>query len=253
MPLRRPVNFLKIQVERLRNVFLLVFVLLIVTIIFTPLIIKSGISIFSEEVLESILLLVQVSVAWNIFRLYERTVKYREEEAQKFETEYQKREQELLEAFAYLGKVNVQVSLIKSFLGKLKSPTNKREMKECINEILRMALSISNKEWMTLRIIHPEKFQTISEHWVKTSPKVKTEEMKIGNREIVEITKDKRHCNEKGYCVLSSAGSAQAPHKTFLVFREEDGIDQEVLDFLKAAVNQCEIIFTLFSLRNNHQ
>lgn len=238
------------RIENLRNAFLLVFLVLVVTIIFTPLIIKRGFSIFTEETFESVFLFIQVSLAWNIFRRYEETVKSQEKEIQKLEKEYQKREKELLETFAYLGKVNVQMSLIKSFLQKLKAPANKKEMKEYIDEVLRMALSISKKEWITLRIIHPEKFQTISEYWAKASTKIETEDVKIGNKEIFELTKERGHCNEEGYCVLSSAGSFSKEHKTFMVFHEKDKVDQEILGFLKAAVNQCEVIYTLFSLRN---
>ena len=242
--IRRP------RIEQFRNLFLLVFLILVVTIISTPLLAKRGFSFFEEETWEAILLLAQVSLAWNIFRLYERAVATREEEIKNLEGEYQKREKELLETFTYLGKVNVQISMIKSFLQKMKVPADKKELKEYIDEVLRMALSLSKKDWMTLRIIHPEKFQTLSEYWAKVSQKTKTSEIKIGNKEIIDLTKGKRHCNEKGYCVLSSAGSASPEHKAFMVFLNDEKIDQEVMEFLKAAVNQCEIIHMLFELRH---
>lgn len=241
--IRRP------RIEQFRNLFLLVFLVLVVTIIATPLLVKRGFSFFEEETLESILLLAQVSLAWNVFRLYEKAVARREEEIKKLEGEYQKREKELLEAFTYLGKVNVQISMIKSFLQKMKVPADKKELKEYIEEVLRMALSLSKKDWMTLRVIHPGKLQTLSEYWAKVPQKAKAGEVRIGNKEIVGMTKDKRQCNEKGYCVLSSAGSASPESKAFMVFLNGEEVDQEVMEFLKAAVNQCEIIHTLFELK----
>jgi hypothetical protein len=69
----------------------------------------------------------------------------------------------------------------------------------------------------------------------------------------VDLTKDRRHCNKKGYCVLSSVSSASADHKAFMVFLNGEEVDQEVMEFLKAAVNQCEIIYTLFVLKNEQE
>ncbi len=238
------------RIEQFRNLFLLAFLVLVVTIISTPLFVKKGFSFFEEETWEAILLLVQVSLAWNIFRLYEKAVAAREKEIKKLEGEYQKREKELLETFSYLGKVNVQMSMIKSFLQKMKVPADRKGLKEYIDEVLRLALSLSKREWITLRIVHTEKFQTISEYWAKISGKTRTNEVKIGNKEIINLAKNKRYCNEQGYCVLSSYGSASPEHKAFLVFSDGEKIDQEVMDFLKAAVDQCEIIYTLFDTKN---
>jgi hypothetical protein len=241
------------RIENLRNIFLLVFFILVVTIILTPLLVQRGFSFLTEELFEAVLLFVQVSLAWKIFRLYEKTVKIQERDIQKLETEYQKREKELLETFTYLGKINVQMSLIKSFLQRLKAPENKKEMKEYIEEILRMAMAISRKDWIAVRIMNTRNFQTVSEYWVKTSPKIKTEDFKIGNRDLTEMEADRKLCSEKGYCVLSSSNTGSNGHKTFLVFLEDKKIDQEILDFLKAAVNQCEVIHNLFELRSGRK
>lgn len=242
-------GFLKKRIEWLRNVFLLVFLFLVVTIIFTPLLVTRGFSYINEEMLESILLFIQVAVAWNVFRLYEKAMRRREEEIGQLEREYQKREKELLETFAYLGKVNVQMSLIKEFLGKLKAPASRHEVKEYIGEIINMALSISKREWITLRIIHSGRHQTVSEYWAAT-PSAKKEEMRIGNKDILEMAKAKTYCNEKGYCVVSSTGANVMGLKAFLIFKEND-VDREILEFLAAAVNQCSIIYTLFELRRS--
>jgi len=243
-------GFLKKRIEKMRNVFLATFLFLIVTIIFTPLLIRRGISFLSEETLEAVLLLVQVSVAWNVFQLYEEVVRKREKEIEKLEKEYQGREKELLETFAYLGKVNVQMSLVKNFLQKLKAPANKHEVKDYISEILKMALSLSKKDWITLRIIHAGRHQTISEYWFTSSSGVKTKEIRVGNKELLEMARDKKHCGGHGYCVVASTGSNALGLKTFLVFEKND-VDREILEFLAAAVNQCEIIYTLFELRHS--
>jgi len=240
--IRRP------RIEQFRNIFLLVFLVLVVTIISTPLFIKAGFSLFKEEAWEAVLLLAQVSLAWNIFRLYERAVAKREEEIKKLEGEYQKREKELLETFAYLGKLNVQVSLIRDFMQKIKTPANKKEVKEYLDDILHMALSISRKNWMTVRIIDTENMQTVAEHQAKSPVKKDLRDLRIGNKEMIEMARDENMCNEKKICVLPSAGSKPYEEKAFLVFQKEGEIDREILDFLKAAVNQCEIIHTLFVL-----
>jgi len=135
-----------------------------VTIISTPLLVKEDFSFFEEETWEAIFLLAQVSLAWNIFRLYEKAVAAREEEIKKLEGEYQKREKELLETFTYLGKINVQISLIKDFMKKIKTPKDRSEMKKYLDDILHMAITISRKDWMTVRIINTENMQTVAEH-----------------------------------------------------------------------------------------
>jgi hypothetical protein len=247
---RFPGRFLKKRIEKMRNVFLATFLFLIVTIIFTPLMVRGGLSFITEETLEAVLLLVQVSIAWSIFRLYEEAVRRREKEIGQLEKEYQEREKELIETFAYLGKVNVQMSLIKEFLGKFKAPSSRNEVKEYIDEILRMALSISKREWITLRIIKADKRQTVSEYWAKSSPQVETKEIKIGNRDLLELAGAQKYCHRAGYCVVPATGGVKASNqKTFLVF-EENTIDREIQEFLTAAVNQCDIIYTLFELKH---
>lgn len=239
----------RLRIEKLRNIFLLVFLVLVVTIIFTPLLARRGFSFFAEETFEAVLLLAQVSLAWYVFRRYEKTVEAREKEIQKLEGEYQKREKELLETFAYLGKLNVRISLVKSFLQKLKAPTSRKEAKEYIEEILHMARAIGKKNWATLRIINTKNLQTVSEYWAVSSAAAKSDEMKIGNREIVNMAHDKELCNEKGYCVLDSAGSPPAAEKAYLVFLEDGEVDSEELEFFRAAVNQCGIIHAMLALR----
>ena len=236
------------RIERLRNLFLLVFFLLVISIIFTPLLVRNGLSIFSEETLESVLLFVQVFIGWRIFRLYERGVASREKEIQKLEGEYQKREKELLEAFAYLGKVNVQVSLIKSFLQKLKAPSSRKEAENYINEILEIALTLSGKNWVTLRALDAKTLQTTSEYWAKSNEGIDTQGIKIGNKDIVKWDHYREESRENGYFVLGSSGSEISPTKVFLVFLNGTKLEPDIEDFLRAAANQCEVLLTLFNL-----
>jgi len=174
------------RIEKLKNLFLFAFFLLVISIIFTPLLTRKGFSIFSEEILESIFLFFQIFIGWRIFLLYEKAVENREKEIQKLEGEYQRREKELLEAFAYLGKVNVQVSLIKSFLKKLKAPSSRKEAESYIKEILEIALTLSGKSWVTLRALDMKTLNTVSEYWAKSNSSVDTKGMKIGNKDIVK-------------------------------------------------------------------
>jgi len=52
----------------------------------------------SEETLEAVLLLVQVSVAWNVFQLYEEVVRKREKEIEKLEKELDKNSKTFINA-----------------------------------------------------------------------------------------------------------------------------------------------------------
>lgn len=236
------------RIERLRNLFLFVFFLLVISIIFTPLLIQRGFSIFPEETLESVLLFVQVFIGWRIFLLYQRGIESREREIQKLEGEYQKREKELLEAFAYLGKVNVQISLIQSFLQKIKAPSSRKEAESYINEILSIALTLSGKKWATLRAIDANSLQTSKEYWAKANPEIDTSGIKIGNKDIASWEEEGNQCRKDGYCVYTSAGTKLSSLKVFLVFLNGEKIDQDIEGFLQAAANQCEVLLTLFDL-----
>lgn len=239
------------KIERLRNLFLFVFFLLVISIIFTPLIVRGSFSIFTEEILESALLFVQVSVAWRIFRLYEETVSRREKEIGKLEKEYQKREKELLEAFAYLGKINVQVSLIRSFLETLKAPSSRQEAENYINKILKIVLSLSGKRWATLRVIDTKTFQTLKEYWAYPSgvgPEAEKEGIKIGNKDMVKWEKE-GNGGESEFFVAGSSGSELSSGRVFLVFLNGGKMEPDIKDFLRAAANQCEVLLTLFGAK----
>ena len=245
--------FLRGKIEELRNVFLLTFFLLIITMIFTPLFVRSGFFILSEEIFEAVLIFIQVSVAWNIFRAYEKTVKYRERETQKLELECLRKEKELLEAFKHLGKVNIQVSLIRSFMEKVKAPKSKKELRRHLDEILRIALSVSKRRWVVLRIINTDSLQTVSEFWAKASSNVGTREIKISNKEAIEWSKDVENNKSPSQLTFVSEGLDLFSMRIFLFFSGKHEIDREVRDFLTAVTNQCAIILTLFYLRLQQQ
>lgn len=239
-------GFVKKRIESLRNVFLVTFLFLIVTIIFTPLFVRKGISFLAEETLEAILLLVQVSIAWNVFRLYEKAIKSRETEINLLEGEYQKREKELLDAFRYLGKVNVQISLIKSLIQKVKTPVSKKDVKDYFEEILRITLSVSKKKWAMIRIIGTKDFKTIAEYAVGG----KTNGIQIGNKEIMRCS-DCHKTVSRGYFICASQGSERFSFRIFIIFPHEgDPVEKDAEEFILAAINQCEMFFTLFFFSN---
>jgi hypothetical protein len=237
------------RIEKLRNIFLFAFFLLVISIIFTPLLVQAGFSIFSEEILESVLLFFQIFIGWRIFLLYEKAVENREKEIQKLEGEYQRREKELLEAFAYLGKVNVQVSLIKSFLKKIKAPSSRKEAENYIKEILEIALTLSGKSWVTLRALDENTLNTVSEYWAKSNAGIDTQGIKIGNKDIMKWDRNSEESQKSGLFVLESAGSEISPIKVFLIFLNGTRMEPDIEDFLRAASNQCEVLLTLFDIK----
>jgi len=238
------------RIEKLRNLFLFSFFLLVISIISTPLLTQRGFSIFSEEILESIFLFFQIFIAWRLFLLYEKAVENREKEIQKLEREYQRREKELLEAFAYLGKVNVQVSLIKSFLKKLKAPSSRKEAESYINDILKIALTLSGKSWVTIRALDEKTLNTVSEYWAKSNAGVDTQGIKISNKEIVKWKRDSEESQKSGLFVIRSAGSDISPINVFLILLNGKKMEPDVEDFLRAATNQCEVLLTLFDIKD---
>ena len=236
------------RIERLRNLFLFVFFLLVISIIFTPLLVRGGFSIFPEETLESVLLFVQVFIGWRIFLLYERTVESREKEIQKLEGEYQKREKELLEAFAYLGKVNVQISLIQSFLQKIKAPSSRKEAENYINEILKIALTLSGKKWATLRAIDVKTLQTAKNIGRKPIRR-STPGHKNRQQGHCELGRRRENAKKTAIAFLALPDPSSLRSKFFWFFLNGEKIEPDIEGFLRAAANQCEVLLTLFDFK----
>lgn len=222
-------------------------------IIFTPFFIKEGMPWATEETVEGVFLAIELLALVYFFHQYDRIVSKKEEEAWMLDVKLKSKEKELLNAFQYLGKVNVQISMIKSLLENMKIPSTKNQLKEIYEELLRLVCSITGKEYASLRIINIENGRTLNEQiesLEKEQAGTSNGNGKIGNADLVE----KFTAKEKGDLENYSIFYSEAENffiKAFILVpnNRKNSYSAEERSFLEAVANQCEIIFLLFSSR----
>lgn len=217
----------------------------------TPFFIKNGTVLLSEEAVEGVFLTIELFALIVVFRHYDSQNKRYEDETTTLNTKLEKKEKELLNALEYLGKVNVQVSMIKSIFEKMKVPSTKSQLIEVYSELLRIVCGMTDESYATLRIVNLQNGRMLSEHVERVSS-TKGKELKniIGNKELVErfIKRDK---NNKGEFATFFSDVENFYVKAFITIpnSKRKKFQQEERAFLEAVANQCEIVFLLFNSR----
>ena len=241
--------------EKARAVLALNFVVLFGLVVSIPAFIQRGTRLFSQETVESFFLTLGLLALLYIFRHYDYFMKKKEEEALLLNSKLKNREKELLDSFQYLGKVNVQISMIKSLLEKMEIPKSKNRLKEIYGELLNLVCGITGRQRAFLRIINLETGRTLSEQFISSEEEVVQDfNVKIGNINLSNKFKEKEKIEISGYSVFYSR-SDNFSIKAFVFVpdsepggeRKKDYTNEE--NFLEAVASQCEILFLLFSSR----
>jgi len=226
------------------------FATLFVMIVLTPFFVRHNIGRFSEVVIEGFFLTIELTALVVIFRRYELAIRKKEKEAYLLNSKLKNRERELLGAFEHLGKVNVEISMIKNLFEKMKVPSTKNQLKEMFAEFLRIVCSVTGEERALIRIINLETKQSMGEYSESTKENVSGNQAEISNRDLIKIFSDKKQKTINNYCVFYSE-SNNFSIKAFLLttcrYKKNRKANKDELRFLKAIANQCEIIFLLFN------
>lgn len=236
--------------EKARAVLVLNFIVLFVLVISIPSLIRRGTPLFREETVESFFLTLGLLALLYIFRHYDYFMKKKEEETLWLNSKLKTREKELLDSFQYLGKVNVQISMIKSLLEKMEIPKSKNRLKEIYEELLLLVCGITGRQKAFLRIINLETGRTLSEQCISSSEAGDANEfnVKAGNIDLANKFKEKEKIEISGYSVFYSH-SENFFIKAFVFVpdddRKKDYSSEE--NFLEAVASQCEILFLLFN------
>lgn len=236
--------------EKARAVLVLNFIVLFVLVVSIPAFIQRGTELFAEETVESFFLTLGLLAILYIFRHYDYFMKKKEEEALLLNSKLKTREKELLDSFQYLGKVNVQISMIKSLLEKMEIPKSKNRLKEIYGELLHLVCGITGRKRAFLRIINLETGRTLSEQFVSEEGGLEEFNLKAGNIDLANKFKEKEKIAVPGYSVVFSH-SENFFIKAF-VFIPDGEIKKDYTNeenFLEAVASQCEILFLLFSSR----
>lgn len=237
--------------KKTKVVLIINFVILFVLIIFTPYLIKEGTDWFSEENVEGFFLTVELLALFIIFRSYDSLMSEKEAEVLSLDEKLRSKEKELLDAFQYLGKVNVQISMIESVFEKIKAPSTKNQLKQVYSEFLRIVCSIAEESNAAIRIVNLKTGRTLGEFFnLAEKNKNHLKELNIGNTDLISKFKagNDYEINRGHYLFFSKTESFFV--KAFILVHEsgeQEGIDIKKRKFLEAIANQCEIAFLLFN------
>jgi len=222
---------------------------LLFAILFVPSVVNSGFSWASEDTLETLLLFLCFLATVYVFWHYDYVVQKREQEAFSLSFKLKSKEKELIETFQYLGKVNVQFSVIRDLMDRMKKPTpnSEEDLRGALKELLGIACNIVGSEKAWLRIIDIKKRKMLLEESAGRSFLRKKEKSKLTVGTLVDMYEGKSM--KLDGCEVFYSKSKSFNIKAFLILPPIEDVRLQGADFLRAVVNQCEILFILLNSR----
>ncbi|MGW8209502.1 MAG: hypothetical protein ACWGO2_10880 [Syntrophobacteria bacterium] len=228
----------------LQAVYLASLALLFCLIVSTPYLIKGNVLlkeriVVGEEIVESALIAVLLIIGYAVSIMYKKELNKCLREIDELTTGKSNLEEKLNEAFGYIGEVNVQVQEIRAVFSALrKYPENKNDFKNILAFFGKRVLGIVNVGWVTFRIIDPDNFRTLHEHWETRGSAVALNHG-ISNKAIV---------NNAAIHGCSVVGSRyeNLRIKVFCILPiEKLAVHQRIL--VEAIVNNLEMLFVIFT------
>jgi hypothetical protein len=240
-------NPMNSKVKLLERTYLWILVAILLLIVFTPFIIRSGFSLVQEEIAEVVAIALLFTVGYVVLLAYRKEVKDNRNNLTRLKQDKGLLESRLSEAFRYIGTLNIQIEEIKSAFSEIqKFPENKKDFQNILQFLAERTLSMVNAEWVILRIIGTEDLDTLSES-SETRGNDLLLKHKISNRALASNGK---------FEGLTVVGSAQENFriKTFCILPKEK-LSNEGKIFIRAIVNQLEMLFVIFTsthYKNSH-
>jgi hypothetical protein len=229
------------KIRLLERTYLLILVSIFLLIAFTPYIIQSGFTVLEEQLTEVATIILLFAIGYAVLFLYRKEVDRNLNKLNRLEEEKGTLKNSLTEAFKYIGTLNIQIQEIKSvFSGIRKFPENKKDFGYILQFLADRTLSMVNAGWVLFRIIDTENLNSLGE-FSETRGNSMPPQYKISNR--ILITNEEL----KGFTVVGS-GHENFSIKAFCIIpKAEISNDDEV--FVKAVVNQVEMLFLIFLLQ----
>jgi len=179
------------RIRRLEIFYVATIGVLMVMVVSTPFLVHQWISeadrlLGEQEVLETLLIAVLLSLAYALSRIYKALMRAHREEIQRLALNNAALQCRLTDAFNYIGNVNVQLQEIRSGFSVLnRLPQSRKDFKNLLRVFAQKALTIANTDWVAVRIIDRSSLRTVIEH--KESRRgFTTLNPHIGNKSIVE-------------------------------------------------------------------
>jgi hypothetical protein len=221
-------------------------VLLVSAVICMPLLFKYHVVltekfVIEEDAAEALLIAILLLTAFLISNAYQSELKKSRHEISRLTNEKSDLSDKLLDAFHYIGEVNVQIQEFRSmFSGVRRYPRSKNDFKDIVDSYARTILGIVNADWVVIRMINRNNFRTIKEQTVYRR-NVTLPNYHISNKAIIL----NQNINE--YCIVGSR-QENLTIKVVCILREKMlGIDEKVL--VEAIMNQLEMLYIVYISR----
>jgi phage host-nuclease inhibitor protein Gam len=227
------------NIRLLERTYLLILVAIFLLIVFTPYMIHAGFTVFEEQLVEVATILLLFATGYAVLSLYRKEVTRNLEKIHRLMKEKGALENRLADAFKYIGTVNIQIKEIKSVFSSVrKFPENKKDFGYILQFLADRTLSMVNTGWVLFRIIDTQSLNSLGEY-SETRGNSVLPRHKISNKALVSTEK------LKGFTVVES-GQENFYIKTFCIIPKVK-LSRENLVFIKAIVNQLEMLFLIFT------
>ncbi len=170
--------------------------------------------------------------------LYKKESEYYEQQIVNLNKNEKILKERLSDSFQYIGSLNVQLQELESIFTSIdKYPTSWQEMKKTLKYLTEKILSLTNVEWVFLRILDIADIRTLSEVCIFRDQS-KMNIINISSNDLIgkKIFDD--------YSVISSTD------KTFIIntfcIIPTKTINREQRIIIEAIVNQAEMLFIIF-------
>lgn len=175
----------KINIGLLNRIYYISTTFLLVLIIFTPLLVREGLTFIEEEVFELLIIAAALFLVFLINQLYQRELK--------------KREKTLEGAWKHVGELNLQIERFRSAIVDFrKYPENKSDLKFLFKFTAEKILGILNIPCLMFRIVEEKSMRTLSEYFQERMQGQGTD-IKIENSCLIG------NMSKKGYQIIASS------------------------------------------------
>jgi hypothetical protein len=220
--------------------------LLFLFIIATPSLIKEGAWGMPEAVVEGLFLAVEIGVLIRLFKSYDFYSNKSDREANKLSGELEEQKELSVNTLKHLGKMNVQMSIIRQLVKKFKAPVEKKGLEHMINEVLQIISGLIDSDRISLRIIDLNNHKTINEIHLVSKNKIGKYIKNVSN----EILCNKGQQNNIKNIQVVSSEHDNFSLKTFVLMEDTGDNDyknnSERSELVQDMVNQCEMIYLLY-------
>ena len=231
------------KLKALIGCYLLVLVLLLLSVIAMPLIIRHGVSVahrivIEEQSLETVLIVLLFGVSFFILKGFRRALGAYALAVSRAGMDKSRLLSRLSDAFSYIGAVNVEIKEIESIIcGVEHYPQTKREFKVLLDQLGGRVMAVADASWLVIRMISRSSGRTVKEHFVEAR-KGALPSATIGNREILEgrrvdgfraIGPRQQNLDLLTVCILP-----------------ETSVSEEDVVLITAIANQIEMMFLIY-------